>query len=89
MVLYAVEEEIASFLKERVYREIKRFVVGCERESGERRVLFQRGETRWEAKILLCRCGRQLVEEGCEKVGVVDVDREFGKNILVTQTALL
>lgn len=88
--LYAVKEEIAGLLEERVNAEIERVKIGCERVVADLGVAGKVGQRLGKVDGgLLRRRLRELVEEAGQEMGVVDADREFDKDVLVTEVGLL
>lgn len=82
--LDAVEQEVARLLEERVDAEVQRVVVGVERRLGDCVGGFEGGEGRGKRGL-----GRgdglgELVEEGCDEVGVVDGEGELDEDVLVS-----
>ena len=73
-----VEEIVASLGQERVDREVEEREVWSERVGGNDGVAFNGGEgAGWLGHYACAEEFRDLVEEGGDPVGVVDLDREF------------
>ena len=89
VILYALKEQVASLLEERIYGEIKRVVVWKEGRLGNVGILLQGSQVGRELELLLWRTRRQLVQEGSEEMRVVNSDRELDQDIVVAETALL
>ena len=90
VVLYAVEQEVAALLEERIDGEIERLKVRGKRYRGELRVGVEGSKTCGELQLgLLWGRSRELVEVRGEEVRVVHSDGQFGEDVLVTESALL
>lgn len=90
VVLYAVEEQVAGLLEERVDGEVEGIEVWCEGRGSELRVAVKRSQAPGEGELgVLGRGGGELVEERGEEVRVVDADRKLSEDVLVAKAALL
>lgn len=89
VVLYALKEQVASLLEERINGKIKRVVVREEGWLGDVGVLLQGSQVGWELELLLWCTRRQLVQERGEEMRVVNSDGKLDQDVVVAETTLL